>query len=59
MTHRELVDYLRNTSARCRSYGDNASDEEAGRTLLELADEMEAAVLVLENSKSSPELSER
>ena len=48
MTHGELVEYLRATSARCRSHADRASDAEAAQTLREVAEEMEATLKVLE-----------
>lgn len=49
MTHRQLVEYLRTSSALCRLYADTASDAEAAQTLRQVADKMEIAVLALEN----------
>ena len=50
-TQRELVEYLRATSARCRLHAEKASDPDAAQTLRQVADEMDAALTVLEDSK--------
>jgi hypothetical protein len=48
MTYRQLLEYLRSSSARCRLHAENASDDEAARALREMADEMDKTIEVLE-----------
>ena len=53
MTYRELVEYLRTRSARCRSFADTATDVEAAKALREVAEELENASLTLEAVEAS------
>jgi len=53
MTYRELVEYLRSKSARCRSFADTATDVEAAKALREVAEELENASLTLEAVEAS------
>ncbi len=55
MTYRQLVEYLRASSERCRTHANNASDAEAAQALREVADELENAVLALEDADAARE----
>jgi len=48
MTYRQLLEYLRVSSARCRLCADAASDAEAAKALRQVADKMESAISTLE-----------
>jgi len=49
MNQAELLQYLRNNSTRCRINADTASDLDTAQTLLTMAEEIDLAILVLEN----------
>ena len=52
MTYRELVEYLRTKSERCRSIADTATDAEAAQALREVAAELETVSLTLEAAQT-------
>jgi len=52
MTEHQLLEYLRTNSALCRSHAESASDREAAKTLLALADDMQIAARALEDAAS-------
>jgi len=52
MTYRELVEYLRTKSARCRSFAETATDVEAAQALREVAEELETASFTLEAAEA-------
>jgi len=52
MTYRELVEYLRTKSVRCRSFADTATDTEAAQALREIAEELETVSLTLEAAQT-------
>ena len=50
MTYRQFSEQLRARANRCRELAASSTDEEAAAALRQMADEMEAAVVGLDNS---------